>query len=40
MLEGELDGHFGYDKHARSEEKNSRYGYTSKKVRGDQGDKR
>ncbi len=38
MLEGELDGHLGYDKHARSEERNSRNGHTSKKVRGDQGD--
>lgn len=38
MLEGELDGHLGYDKHARSDEHNSRNGHTSKKVRGDQGD--
>ena len=38
MLEGELDGHLGYSKHTRSEEKNSRNGHTTKKVRGDQGD--
>lgn len=38
MLEGEMDGHLGYDKHARSEISNSRNGHTTKKVRGDQGD--
>lgn len=38
MLEGELDGHLGYSKHTRSDEKNSRNGHTTKKVRGDQGD--
>lgn len=38
MLEGEMDGHLGYDKHARSDENNSRNGHTTKKVRGDQGD--
>lgn len=38
MLEGELDDHLGYSKHARSDEKNSRNGHTTKKVRGDQGD--
>lgn len=37
MLEGELDGHLGYSKHTRSDEKNSRNGHTTKKVRGDQG---
>ena len=29
MLEGEMDGHLGYDKHARSEERNSRNGHTT-----------
>lgn len=38
MLEGKLDDHLGYSKHARSDEKNSRNGHTTKKVRGDQGD--
>lgn len=38
MLEGELDGHLGYSKHTRSDEKNSRNGHTTKQVRGDQGD--
>lgn len=32
----EMDGHLGYDKYARSEEKNSRNGHMTKKVRGDQ----
>ncbi|XSG10216.1 IS256 family transposase [Sphingobacterium sp. WOUb80] len=38
MLEGEMDGHLGYEKHERSGQGNSRNGHTSKKVRGDQGD--
>ena len=38
MLEGEMDSHLGYEKHERSGQGNSRNGYTSKKVRGDQGD--
>ncbi|WP_312400206.1 IS256 family transposase [Sphingobacterium sp.] len=38
MLEGEMDGHLGYEKHERSCQGNSRNGHTSKKVRGDQGD--
>jgi len=38
MLEGEMDGHLGYEKHEHSGQGNSRNGYTSKKVRGDQGD--
>lgn len=38
MLEGELDSHLGYDKHSKSSIKNSRNGYTSKKLRTKQGD--
>ena len=37
MLEGEMYGHLGYEKHERSGQGNSRNGHTSKKVRGDQG---
>jgi transposase-like protein len=33
MLEGELDGHLGYTKHSKSENSNSRNGYSQKKVR-------
>jgi len=38
MLEGEMVGHLGYEKHERSGQGNSRKGHTSKKVRGDHGD--
>ena len=30
MLEGELDHHLGYDKHAKSDSSNARNGYGSK----------
>ncbi|WP_335967349.1 IS256 family transposase [Galbibacter sp. PAP.153] len=33
MLEGELDGHLGYDKHEKSNTSNARNGYSDKKVR-------
>lgn len=33
MLEGELDGHLGYDKHEQSGNSNSRNGYGKKKIR-------
>lgn len=33
MLEGELDGHLGYDKHEQSANSNSRNGYGKKKIR-------
>lgn len=33
MLEGELDGHLGYDKHEKSTNSNSRNGYGKKKIR-------
>ncbi|MCV6598856.1 MAG: IS256 family transposase [Alphaproteobacteria bacterium] len=33
MLEGELDGHLDYSKHAKSSNKNSRNGYSSKKIK-------
>ncbi|HWV33105.1 MAG TPA: IS256 family transposase [Dyadobacter sp.] len=33
MLEGELDGHLGYDKHEQSTNSNSRNGYGKKKIR-------
>lgn len=33
MLEGELDGHLGYDKHEQSTNGNSRNGYGKKKIR-------
>ena len=35
MLEGEMDGHLGYEKHEHSGQGNSRNGYTSKKIHGD-----
>ena len=35
MLEEEMDGHLGYEKHERSGQGNSRNGHTSKKVRGE-----
>ena len=33
MLEGELDSHLGYDKHAQNESTNSRNGYGKKKIK-------
>ncbi|MCV6628846.1 MAG: IS256 family transposase [Flavobacteriaceae bacterium] len=33
MLEGELDGHLDYSKHEKSSNKNSRNGYSSKKIK-------
>jgi len=33
MLEGELDGHLGYDKHQKSDSTNARNGFTEKKLR-------
>ncbi len=33
MLEGELDGHLGYDKNDKSDNPNSRNGYSRKKIR-------
>ncbi len=33
MLEGELDGHLGYDKNKKSDNSNARNGYSEKKVR-------
>ncbi len=33
MLEGELDGHLGYEKHEQSENSNARNGYGKKKIR-------
>ncbi|GEP95721.1 hypothetical protein CCY01nite_19810 [Chitinophaga cymbidii] len=33
MLEGELDGHLGYEKNEQSDSKNARNGYGKKKVR-------
>jgi transposase-like protein len=33
MLEGELDGHLDYDRHKKSNQTNSRNGYSKKKVR-------
>jgi transposase-like protein len=33
MLEGELDGHLGYEKNQKSENSNSRNGFTEKKIR-------
>ena len=32
MLEGELDGHLGYDKNQKSSSKNARNGYSEKKL--------
>ncbi|OJV84601.1 MAG: IS256 family transposase [Bacteroidia bacterium 44-10] len=33
MLEGELDGHLGYEKHSQSDNSNARNGYGKKKIR-------
>src|SRR5690606_19112119 len=33
MLEGELDGHLGYEKNEQSDSKNARNGYGKKKIR-------
>ena len=33
MLEGELDGHLGYDKNEQSDNPNARNGYGKKKIR-------
>ncbi|WP_220399548.1 transposase [Filimonas effusa] len=33
MLEGELDGHLGYDKHEQPENINTRNGYGKKKIK-------
>ncbi|RRA99509.1 transposase, partial [Larkinella rosea] len=33
MLEGELDGHLGYDRHAQTAHSNSRNGYGKKNIR-------
>jgi transposase-like protein len=33
MLEGELDGHLGYEKNQKSDNTNSRNGFTEKKIR-------
>lgn len=33
MLEGELDGHLGYDKHEQSDNSNARNGYGKKKIK-------
>lgn len=38
LLEGELDSHLGYERHDRSESKNSRNGYTKKKVKTKEGE--
>lgn len=38
MLEGELDGHLDYEKNQRSSSRNSRNGYSSKKVRSSYGE--
>lgn len=38
MLEGELDGHLGYDKNQQSENPNARNGYSEKKVRTSMGE--
>ncbi len=40
ILEGELDGHLGYDKNQKSKNSNSRNGYTEKKVHTSYGDSR
>lgn len=40
MLEGELDHHLGYDKHAKSDQSNARNGYGNKKIRTDFGETR
>lgn len=33
MLEGELDGHLGYDRHEQSDINNARNGYGKKKIK-------
>lgn len=38
MLEGELDGHLGYDKNQKSDGSNARNGYSEKKVRTSMGE--
>lgn len=38
LLEGELDSHLGYERHDRSESKNSRNGHTKKKVKTKEGE--
>ena len=38
MLEGELDGHLGYDMHQESTSKNARNGYSRKKIRTSMGE--
>ncbi len=38
MLEGELDGHLGYDKHKKSDSSNARNGYSEKKIRTSMGE--
>ncbi len=38
MLEGELDGHLGYDKNKKSDSPNARNGYSEKKVRTSMGE--
>ena len=40
MLEGELDGHLGYDKHAKSDQSNARNGHGSKTIKTDFGETR
>lgn len=40
MLEGELDHHLGYDKHAKSDNTNARNGYGSKMIKTDFGETR
>lgn len=40
MLEGELDHHLGYDKHAKSDQSNARNGYGNKKIKTDFGETR
>ena len=40
MLEGELDHHLGYDKHAKTDQSNARNGYGSKTIRSDFGEAR
>ena len=38
MLEGELDGHLGYDKNQKSDNPNARNGYSEKTVRTSMGE--
>lgn len=38
MLEGELDAHFGYNKHEKSTSSNARNGYGTKKIKTSSGD--